>query len=586
MPEIPFRAFDGLLKQHAHDCLSEAEKTFFDTLFPAFQGTSDAQNNFERLHTQFGSVWQALSPLVSFVPGERRQRRYAGSNLPRNRYYTVASDQSGDDCQTLAHELRAYRDPVDTGMVEVIDLADGCNLQIGARQVHLHPEPAIAVLIHEPGRLPQSCSALRFERLPGLHGGDLLLYRFRYHVSRQTISNCIDLRFPEVRQWFFETFRNLAKSSDTIQAPFVDPREPTTALSRFHFENGRAPVPDSFWAMLPTLVNPDLGGGNVADTGSTLTVIGHWMQNHGVGALVYPSARADAGVMFESGRLKGFRGWNLVDYQNAPAFPNVHVLTIVLSSWAWRSLPRGVGLKLAEASSLFSGSFMLDGVVDYWAQDYLTQLKALDIARELHGPAVRDSSPEQFAPRVFRISGLCMRWFRLALCRRPAEEVDRAVLELQGLALPCRLYPITGRVLELWADVKEKPCRPDEIVDASLGTADRVVGYFGRQCPGTDLDHLAQAGCDIELLLVWLSARSAGQQMDLSNLDMKDCLAAMAMAARNRWLPDGLVAEMAVFRERAADGLRRTSSPLDELIRQGNALEERVHHHLRTSAPQ
>jgi hypothetical protein len=70
--------------------------------------------------------------------------------------------------------------------------------------------------------------------------------------------------------------------------------------------------------MLPTLINPDLGGGNVGDTGGTLLMIGNYLRKHSVAAMIFPSARCDTAAAFDQGGLAHFQGWNLVDLRAAP----------------------------------------------------------------------------------------------------------------------------------------------------------------------------------------------------------------------------------------------------------------------------
>jgi hypothetical protein len=183
--------------------------------------------------------------------------------------------------------------------------------------------------------------------LPGLNGSEIFLYLFPYRVLKRIVDRVIDLRLPDVREWFYRTFRIPTDAADAHTVDFALANlNPTIAHSRFHFENGVAPVPDSFWAMLPTLVNPDLGGGSPADTGSSLLMVGHWMRQHNTAALVFPSARCDAAAVFESGTLKNWQGWNFVDFGDAPLFGyrGTHVTTFVMSPWAWVKFPAGVRL--------------------------------------------------------------------------------------------------------------------------------------------------------------------------------------------------------------------------------------------------
>jgi hypothetical protein len=118
MEQIPLRKFDGWLKQVTQDSLSALERELFEVLFPGFQGSPDAERAYEE--AKKNGLLTALSPLISLLPGEARPRRFSGHDLPRGRYHVVCSDAGGNDSQTLAHELRAYRDPFAVGMVEVI----------------------------------------------------------------------------------------------------------------------------------------------------------------------------------------------------------------------------------------------------------------------------------------------------------------------------------------------------------------------------------------------------------------------------------------------------------------------------------
>lgn len=444
MKPPPFLTFNGFLKQHAHERLSALEQELFDLLFPAFQGTSDAESSFEEARTS--PLWFTLNPFIDLVQGETRPRRFSGFGLARSRYFALCRDASGDDSQTLAHELRAYRAPVPFGMVEVLDLARGYALCIGDLTVQLEPQPAIAVLVHEPQLLPTRFHTLAFRRVPGLKDNEIFIYRFPYHVIHRSIKQTIDLRFPEVQDWFYRSFRDLSDVAMSCQAHVSGIGElPTIAHSRFNFENGLSPTPDSFWSMLPTLMNPELGGGSPADTGSTLVMVGHWMRQNRAAALIFPSARCDAAAVFQDGALRHWQGWNLVDYGDCPMFglPNTKVVTFVSSPWAWVSLPCGVRIHVAGKDSRLAGSFAVENMVNYWAQDYLGQLRALEIARSAHGrepPYERRSATNDLDYRAFAVGALSLRWVRMLVQRSAAEEIEQAALELQGLALPHGMY--------------------------------------------------------------------------------------------------------------------------------------------------
>jgi hypothetical protein len=587
METAPFRTFSGFLKQFALEGRPALEQELFDLLFPAFRGTSAAEEAFEESIKD--PRVSAVDPRIQIMRGERRPRRFAGFEFGRNRYFAVCADASGRDLQTLAHELRAYRDPVDLGMVEVVDLAQGCVLSIRGATVRLEPQPAFAVLVHEPQVLPERFHELPFQRVPGLKATPAFVYRFPYRVIHSTIERMIDLRFPEVQDWFYATFREPSEVSNARLVSLGPDVTPTTARSRFNFENALAPVPDSFWSMLPTLMNPDLGGGNVGDTGSTLLMIGHWMRQNGVGALVFPSARCDVAAVFEDGVLKHSQGWNLLDYRESPVGKSfgrrIDLVTFVVSPWAWVSLPNGARLHIARDPQL-AGSFAVENVVNYWAQDYLDQLKALEAARALHGrekPRSQRSAPsEGLAFRIFQIGALSMRWLRMAVQGCPADRIDGVVLELQGLALPYGMYLITGRVIELWGDVRRGKTAVGEAVHAALTAAGLLCRHLQGHHPDEDLDKLARIGADLELLLFFLAGRvRAGDAVKAVPVGTAGFLAEAGAALETAWLDEALKTETRSFQTRALHKVEHGGSGTDSCLDEGVRLQKVIYDHLR-----
>jgi len=507
MAAIPFSEFDGYLKQHSHERLGELEKRLFGILFPSFEG--DPEVDIANEQWADSPLFKTLGALVQYIPGEGRPRRFAGYGFPRSRYYSIASDGQGNDNQTLAHELRAYRDPTICGMVEVLDIAGGCNLVVRDKQIRLPAAQEIVVLIHDPELLPPELRSLQFRELPGLRGKPLLLYRFPYSVRRRRIDKAIDLRRPPVREWFFETFRTASESTSSASVP--ETADATIAYSRFHLENGRAPTPSSFWEMLPTLINPDLGGGNPGTTGSTIWLIAHWMRQNGVGALVYPSARCDAAVKCEARRATASIGWNLVDYHDTKPFGDgVHLTTFDPSPWAWVALPDGVVLHKVEHGKL-AGSFGLEGMVDYWAKDYLGQVQALEAVVRLHGPERRFRTVSRTVrARAFWLGVLCARWFRLALNRQPQQCIEERITELRGLALSLDLYECAGRIAELWGAMKTAGVDTALTATECAAVADRMGRALGRRLSDPSLGQLLLFGCDLEFLALNVSALAKG----------------------------------------------------------------------------
>src|SRR5690349_19109793 len=99
----------------------------------------------------------------------------------------------------------------------------------------------------------------------------------------------------------------------------------------------------TFLDLLPALLSP-LTGGGVFENLSQL--VGHWMRTHDVEALVYPSARTNAGVVVRQGEIVNHAGWNIVDYRHAPE-PIINVM-LNMSIGPPPPLPAGVSIATSE----------------------------------------------------------------------------------------------------------------------------------------------------------------------------------------------------------------------------------------------
>jgi len=570
--DIPFTTFRGFLKRHAQEELNPLEEELFDFLFPRFHDDNGAK----KAHEQWKAhpLTATLSPLVEVVPGDTRHRRFAGANFPRSCYFTVCTDETGDDRQTMVHELRAYRDPSRSGMVEVIDLARGCSLQIGETVHEIPTQRAVGVLLHDLDLVPPELRQLPFRRLPDLRGKPLHFYRFPYAVEMKCVERTIDLRLPRVRDWFFRTFRSPNWTAPPL--PGVEP-DYTTAYSRFHFENEKPPTPASFTEMLPTLLNPDLGGGSIADTGSVLLHVAHELRQHGCGALIFPSARSDASVVFVNGTMTQFFGWNLVWYEGAPVYgENVHLTTFAPNPWAWVKLPAGVQANLAPEETEYTGSLVIQGMVNHWADDYLGQIDALAVAREIHGPKRKSGIPPDWV--AFTLGALSIRWLFLVAEGLAPEKVHRSVLEMIGLSLPYNSYYASGRILELWADVQTTgQADPRQLAGVCFEVADRLGRNLSKVHDRPELSNLVLLGCYLELfrtcLLCFQRQRiTTGPLPTYPPADVAKC----------RTLGDVLLEEVNAFFSKHQALERIRSADVVAVLERGANLIDRCRNHLKT----
>lgn len=569
---LPLTTYSGFLKQHAHSELDADERSLFEWLFPGF-ADEDEDEIRERTESAREQL-KAFGGLFEAVPGEPRQRRFAGPNLPRSRYFSVCQRKTGDDNQTLAHELRAYRNPAVTGLVEVIDLANGCKLQLASESVPFPPEPSIAVIVHEFNRLPLRLQSMPFEELPSGKETPLHLYRFGYKVYERRLESVVDLRLPQTRAWFYDAFQVTSEALDPL--PKDDPAH-TTAYSAFHLENQYPPSPKTFWDMLPTLVNPDRGGGNPATTGSTVQYIGHWLREHGVDAFIYPSARADVEVILEDGKVERFAGWNLVYYGDAPMWVGQAVRSTCfdLSPWAWQRFVEGAALEVAPDDSALAGSFRLTGVVDYWAQDTLYQLRAVEAARGKYASLSIEAAP--MLPRhAYLLGGLCFQWLRIAAGNPEITHIDDSILDLVGVSLPYGLYGCTGRVRELWRECKRRGGLDfPAVLHECLGLCDRLARSIENRYRGSADSSCVLLGGEIEQALLWITL----------GLRRKDALAmvehmeqhALRAADGCSLLPDVVREEIAAFFRAVTAVSEDGGADIRSLLDSGERLSDRVY---------
>lgn len=383
MNDIPFSTFQGFLKRIDIGARSEIERQLFAQLFPQFYSRREisqaARERNEKMIDPFQPLLQIEEDLV-------QPRRFAGVSLPRGRYNAVCKDASGDDGGTLVNELRAYRNPATTGRVDVIDLGRAPDKAFGPART------ALAVILYEIDKVPSARRLLRNRVRGSSNPQEVLVVEYPYEVLQVHIQRTVDLRLPDVRDWFFRQFSKEQEDGSIVWMPGKAvarqmpqeirdelERDSVTILSRFQRRAGIAPPPADFFGMLPTLMNPELGGGTAADGGAILQAIGTWMCRNEVGALIYPSARCDAFVEFKSQDILDFGGWNLVDYRGAVDAERCKYSYIVQSPWAWTTFPGDVRVEVKDATLTEAGSFGVVGMESYWRRDYGYWIKSLDV---------------------------------------------------------------------------------------------------------------------------------------------------------------------------------------------------------------
>jgi hypothetical protein len=333
--KIPFTTFNGWLKCHRPEFSNEIQLAAMQAAFPKFL-TRDSMSNEEMTRLQK----MAEQKLDAYFWTGRPPRRYAGDlvddfSMPRGSYYTVCQNERGEDTQTLANEMMAYRDPTVSGEIYALDLSEP--RYAGGDKTHQAVSVVFRSRPHLYNPFLSTLAKIQGKPISALLDENVAVW-IPYLVERKIIDDVIDLRLPNVRNWFVDTFAE-GDGQVLFKQLISDRREEVT-----------------FKRMLPTLMYPTLGGNK------TTHAIGQWMRLNNVNAFIFPSARCDVHVTVRNGQLvdEGCWGWNLIDYRNAP--PQKRSAQFVdISDWEQVGPMDAIGH--AEPGSEYDGSLTVDGVV-------------------------------------------------------------------------------------------------------------------------------------------------------------------------------------------------------------------------------
>jgi hypothetical protein len=220
-------------------------------------------------------------------------------------------------------------------------------------------------------------------------------------------------------------------------------------------------------------------------------------------------------------------------------------------------------------------------MVNYWATDYLGQIRALDIARSVHGDLRRMvSSPAGLAYAGFQTGGLCLRWLRMAATKTPPDEIERAVLECQGLALSVRGYAVSGRLLELWSELQAGSVNLADLMHGSLHVGTMLGQFFEGEYREKALACMVEIGLDLELLLFWVEGliRRPGVGQVLPKLESVFDTAGVNVP----WLQRDFRGELLRFRNIVAQSLQSGKPPALECLSEATKLQNAITERLRT----
>lgn len=255
-------------------------------------------------------------------------RRFAGNDsLARGAYYTVCNEK-GHDNGTLQHELSAYLKE-DAPPYRLIDLY--------IPQIN--------------SRLPKDIAgknAIALVPIGSSHHSDWLLANAEF--KEMHIDHTLDLRFPEALNWLNNAL------NDGLNGTYKRMYEKHLIGNSLN--------------LIPLLIWPEIGGGDVDSKGAINRVIGTYLRSIGVSALIFPSARFNAFRAIRNGELFSWAGWNLVDYRTSPEpYPKKKVVAYNFIDWANTepNLPYKCRIVFAPENTEYYGSFQISGPDDYLA---------------------------------------------------------------------------------------------------------------------------------------------------------------------------------------------------------------------------
>jgi hypothetical protein len=237
---------------------------------------------------------------VRFAVDPKIQRRYAGDHtLPRGRYYALC-DAQGNDQGTLVGELRAYYEPKRVGVVQMFDctLPDDLQKVSGGETPVSNPKQLVFKFPPINGNanpfVKTSAGVIGHADFADRLGFLMLSIGLPLTVRKLRREKVLDLREPSTGTWLARTLSTLEWQPDGIPIRCFPQRPPLEQLGD----------------LLPELLLQENGGGGAS------VAVGLLLRYLGADGLIFPSARNDAAVLIEGGKVVSHHGWNFVDYAN------------------------------------------------------------------------------------------------------------------------------------------------------------------------------------------------------------------------------------------------------------------------------
>jgi hypothetical protein len=237
------------------------------------------------------------------------------------------------------------------------------------------------------------------------------------------------------------------------------------------------------------------------------------------------------------------------------------------SPWCWVKFTEGVSVSVGDSRSNYSGNFYIEGIVDYWAKDYLEQIHSLEIVHaELNALKLDDyeyGKSEITYYETWEIGIRILHWLKLIVLEAEFEEIYKSMRILKGLAIRHDFYYILGEVEEIFQDLNQGGNLAKALHDSTT-LSGKMVNYFQSKVK-TDYECIINAAVDFELLILslWGIKKRGSIPKNFPNMD----------SLHNLPLPKEIKQRISDYIESGKKLLSGRGGNLDNYLREGEKIE-------------
>lgn len=259
--EIPYTSFNGVVRQFETGFANDLIRDLYNMCFTLFTDLERSYAFYLKEGIEYFDT--AAGTQVNF--GSRPRRFAGGPGLRPESYFTVCGDAG--DHGTLRDELTAYYGAKSGATVMIYDPCvdswiSGPLQEMGITNLDI---PLLYFVYQLEDSITSEDLAKIRKSNSSLEAGARLGVTYGVRQSELNLSRVIDLRNPDVQDWFVQTF----VAVEVEEASHAEERGRTIHLS------WRDP-PSTFGELLPVITSLETGGGMVFSQ-----AVGAWLRTHG-----------------------------------------------------------------------------------------------------------------------------------------------------------------------------------------------------------------------------------------------------------------------------------------------------------------